>query len=244
MPATIVLVHGSFHGGWCWTKVVAGLLDAGRAVVAVDLPGHAAGTTEPPTDLHGDAAHVREAIDAIRGPVVLVGHSYGGAVITEAAFGHPGVAHLVYLAAIMPDAGESITTAVPPGGSTPPISQPGAELIKPDADGLTLRLSPELVPRLYYHDCSAADVDFALQRLSPQTIASFTQPVSGAAWRTIPATYIVCADDRALPPESQRAYATRAADVVTLPCSHSGFFACPESIVDILRYAANGESRP
>src|SRR4249920_292329 len=97
MPASVVLVHGAWHGAWCWEPVVDGLCARGIDVVAVDLPGHGEdrGTL---TDLHGDAARVREVLDQLEAPVVLVGHSYGGAVITEAGV-HPNVHQLVYVAA-------------------------------------------------------------------------------------------------------------------------------------------------
>jgi len=234
MTATIVLVHGAFHGAWCWHKVVTGLVESGHDVIPLDLPGRAAGDVEAPADLYGDAAHVRKALDQIDGCVMLVGHSYGGAVITQAAAGHPKVVRLVYLAAVMPDEGESVATAIPPGASALPPDTPGGRLMIPQADGLTLRLDPEHAPEAYYHDCAPEDVDQAVSRLGPQAIASIMQPLTGAAWRTIPSTYIVCEEDRALPPDHQRAYATRAHEVLTIPTSHSPFLSRPDLLIDIL----------
>src|SRR4051812_2321482 len=99
--ASVVLVHGAAHSGWCWDRVVAGLTAAGITARAVDLPGHGQDTGAL-TDLHGNAASVTAVLDAMEGPVVLVGHSLGGAVITEAGV-HPKVVRLVYIAAMVLD---------------------------------------------------------------------------------------------------------------------------------------------
>src|SRR3954470_8178352 len=109
MSATVVLVHGAWHGAWCFDRVLPLLEKAGVSAVAVDLPGHGA-DPGPVTDLHGDADRVRSALDGIAGDAVLLGHSYGGAVITEAGV-HPAVRHLVYLCALALDAGESCMAA-------------------------------------------------------------------------------------------------------------------------------------
>ncbi|MHB8467660.1 MAG: alpha/beta fold hydrolase, partial [Acidimicrobiales bacterium] len=109
MTATAVLVHGAWHGAWCWERVAAALANVGVPTLAVDLPGHGA-DPGPLTDLHGDAERVRQVLDAVDGPVVLVGHSYGGVVITEAG-DHRGVSHLVYLCALALDGHETAGTA-------------------------------------------------------------------------------------------------------------------------------------
>jgi len=108
-PATVVLVHGAWHGAWCWERVVARLTAAGVPTIAIDLPGHGA-DDGPLGDLHVDAARVRQALGTAAGPVVLVGHSYGGAVITEAG-DYPAVSELVYLAALTLDTGETCGSA-------------------------------------------------------------------------------------------------------------------------------------
>jgi pimeloyl-ACP methyl ester carboxylesterase len=99
--ATVVLIHGAWHGAWCWDRVVALLETANIPTVAVDLPGHGA-STEPLGDLYTHTAYVHDLLDGIDGPIVLCGHSYGGAVISEAAAGVDTVHHLVYLCAIVP----------------------------------------------------------------------------------------------------------------------------------------------
>ena len=142
MPATIVLVHGAWHGAWCWDRVVEGLAARGVDVVAVDLPGHGA-SRQPLGDLHGDAAVVGRALDALDGPAVVCGHSYGGAVISEGAAGHPNVRHLVYLAALMPDAGESCSTSIPAASRwrAGPVTELGPAMQFSD-DGATVNVDP------------------------------------------------------------------------------------------------------
>src|SRR3954468_22770120 len=110
MTATLVLVHGAWHGAWCWERLTPLLDDAGVPWIAVDLPGHGE-DPGPMTDMYGDADHVRRVLDSVDGEVVLVGHSYGGIVITDVGV-HPAVRHLVYIAAFAVDADESAMSAV------------------------------------------------------------------------------------------------------------------------------------
>ena len=234
MPATVVLVHGAWHGAWCWDRVVEGLAARGVNAVAIDLPGHGA-STEPLGDLHGDAAAVGRALDALDGPVVLCGHSYGGAVISEAAAGHPNVRHLVYLAALMLDTGESCSRSVPmPAGGAPgPESELGPAMQFSD-DGTTVTVDPVAGRGIFYADCSDVDIDWAMARLGPQPAITLQQPVPAAAWREVPSTYVVCADDRAIPPWIQHAFAERATHSVVWPTSHSPFLSQPDLVVDLL----------
>lgn len=240
MTASVVLVHGAFHGGWCWTKVVDGLTAEGIEVVAVDLPGHGVDDTRPIGGLHGDAAHVREVLHTTPGPIVLVGHSYGGAVITEAGANGlggvdgPDVSHLVYLAAVVPDAGEGI------GGASVDLDPEAlaemniTESFVPSDDGLSVRVADDAVRAIFYHDCSDDDVAFAAARLTPQSTESFADIVEGAAWRDIPATYVLCTDDRTVPPAVQAANAARTGTVVEIDASHSPFFSKPDEVVAVL----------
>ena len=202
VPATVVLVHGAWHGAWCWEKVVPLLDAAGIETVTVDLPGHG-DRAGAPADLYEAAAHVRAVLDGVDGPVVLCGHSYGGAVITLAAAGpHPSVRHLVYLAAILPEVGETVGATMPdavPGVVVSPIGH----MITRHDDG-TMTIDPEGAVGALYGDCSAEDVAFALARLSPHSVASFGQEITAAAWHDIPSTYVVCTADGALVAEFQR----------------------------------------
>ncbi|MFO1536678.1 MAG: alpha/beta fold hydrolase [Actinomycetota bacterium] len=233
MTVTVVLVHGAFHGGWCWDRIVPGLTGAGLPPVVVDLPGHGVGDPGPVGDLSDDAAHVRAVLDGCAGPVLLVGHSYGGAVITEAAAGRADVGHLVYLAAMVPDVGETIggaSAGVDPGAASMTITT----AFVPAADGATVRVADHAVREIFYHDCADADVEFARARLSPQSTASFAATLTGAAWRDVPSTYVLCTDDRTVPVPVQEANAARTGATVTLPTSHSPFFSAPDDLVDVL----------
>lgn len=217
---TVVLVHGAWHGPWCWAAVLAGLDERGIASVAVDLPG---------PDLHADADHVRGVLDGLDGPAVLVGHSYGGAVITDAGT-HPAAEHLVYLAAYVPDAGESVSGLARQHGRT---MLADAIIVHDDA---TMTLDPGAVAALY-DDCAPVDVERALHLLRPQASACFVEEPRSVAWRHRPVTYVVCAADRAVPPSAQRAMAERipGAAVVELPgASHSPFLSRPGDLVELL----------
>lgn len=243
-PATVVLVHGAFHGAWCWDRVVPHLEARGVPVLAIDLPGHGADSASP-GDLYAHADALRAVLEGIDGPIVVVGHSYGGAVISEGAAGVDGVAHLVYLAAIVADEGETLGTidvGGPSLGLDADVSEVPAAMLATD-DGF-LVIDPERAVGAFYADCEPADVEFALARLSPQNPATFSQPLRGAAWRTVPSTYVVCSDDRAVSVPFQRALATRTRDRVEMATSHSPFFSAPEPLADlfarIARDAADG----
>ena len=147
MPATVVLVHGACHGAWCWEKVVAGLTDRGIPSVAIDLPGHGA-SPEPLGDLAADAAALRACLDGIDRSVVC-GHSFGGAVVTEGAAGHPGVHHLVYITAFALAPGESTMAAAPEGGDQDTPTKLG-DAIRFADDGTMTFQGPAAVDALYH----------------------------------------------------------------------------------------------
>jgi len=231
--ATVVLIHGAWHGAWCWDRVVPLLEDADIPTVAVDLPGHGA-STEPLGDLYTHVAFVRDLVDGIDGPVVLCGHSYGGAVITEAAAGADNVRHLVYLCAIVPEVGEMLGTVM---ADTVTPEQGRSELgtaMQRNDDG-TMTLDLDAAVPVFYADCSDDDVSAARKQISAHSSASFEQPIRAAAWHDLPSTYVVCTDDRAIVAGFQRAMATsRATTVVELPTSHSPFFSRPEAVAGLL----------
>jgi pimeloyl-ACP methyl ester carboxylesterase len=228
MAATVVLVHGAWHGAWCWDQVIGPLEARGVPVVAIDLPGHGA-SPEPLGDLATDAAALRAALDQVDTAVVC-GHSYGGAVISEGAE-HPAVRHLVYLAAILLDVGESCSATVAVGEPDSTSELDGA--LQPGPDD-TVTIAPAAAPSALYHDCAPADVEWAVARLGPQTFASLTAPATHAAWRRVPSSYVVCRDDRAVPASIQRQLAARAETVVEWPTSHSPFLSRPDLVADLL----------
>ena len=226
VPATVVLVHGAWHGSWCWDDVVTGLRSRGTVAVAVDLPSRSGAGS-----LAADAAFVRAVIQGIDGPVVLCGHSYGGGVITEAAAGLASVDHLVYLCALMLDAGESAMQSV--DVEVPPGSTDLEQAIMVGDDG-TIRVDPATAVSAFYADVTPALAAAATDHLTPQPAASLAEGPSAVAWRDIPSTYVVCTDDRAIPVVVQRALAARATTTVEWPTSHSPFLSRPELVVDLL----------
>jgi pimeloyl-ACP methyl ester carboxylesterase len=228
----VVLVHGAWHGAWCWSTLQAGLDRRGIASLAVDLPGHGSSTL-PLGDLHGDARHVVEVIDHWRRPVVLVGHSYGGAVITEAAASAPLVQHLVYLAAFAPLAGDSVMSTL--------LSFDRREValgaaMRPQDDGTTL-LDPELAPEALYGSCPPEVIAPALARLSPQPTATMVQPVTGSPRDTVASTYVVCTHDRSVHPDHQVLMAARCGTSITLEADHSPFLSMPDATADVIEAA-------
>jgi hypothetical protein len=154
-------------------------------------------------------------------------------VISDGAAGVPSVAHLVYLAAIVADEGETMTTIMPG------VADFGAEVsevpgaMSMDDDGF-LVIDPAAGVSAFYADCSDDDVAFALARLGRQNATTFAQPIRAAAWRTVPSTYVICTEDRAVGPAFQRSLATRTTDQVELATSHSPFFSAPDELADVL----------
>jgi len=222
-PATVVLVHGAWHGSWCWDQVRAELRRAGVASVAVDNPS----VTTPGSDLQADVANVGAALDALDGPVVLVGHSYGGGVISDAA-AHPNVVHTVFLTAFPLDVGESVAANNLEGGEDMELTQ---ALV---FEGDSITVDPDRVVHFFYHDCDDAVAAAATDRLRPMSFPAMAGPAQSAAWRDKPSTYVVCTEDHTLPVALQRSGAARADQVIELPTSHSPFLSRPEDVARIL----------
>ena len=237
-PATrsplVVLVHGAWHGAWCWAALQAELDRRAIPSLAVDLPGHGASTL-PLSDLYGDAQHVADVVAVQARPVVLVGHSYGGAVITEAAAriaaaGNGPVQHLLYLCAFALDNGESIGALL---GSLPRVPVALNAAMRPGEPGTSV-LDPDTAIPALYNACPPEVARAAAARLSPQPSTTFAQPVAGSPRDTVASTYVVCADDRSIAPEHQQAMATRCGAVVTLPTDHSPFVSMVPETADII----------
>jgi pimeloyl-ACP methyl ester carboxylesterase len=238
----VVLVHGAWHGAWCWSRVVGGLADAAQRAIAVDLPGHG-DDAGPLLDLHGDAERVRAVVDGIGGPVVLAGHSYGGAVITEAG-AHPAVEHLVYVCAFAVDERDTLGAALSDDPEAQAIDHsgrpdPGAALVFAD-DGSCRVRDAEAATALFYADCDPADAAWAWARLGAQPIASLQQSPSAVAWRDTPSTYAVCTEDLAIHPDLQRLMARRCTNAVEWPTGHSPFLNRPDLVVELLASLATG----
>jgi len=232
--ATFLLVHGGWHGGWCWEKLAPLLRAAGQRVIAPDLPGHGADRTPiaaRPWERY--VPSIVALLDAAPEPVVLVGHSSGGMIISAAAAERPEqVRTLVYLAAFLLPAG-----AVPPQVMRDDDeSLLPAALVVDEAAG-TVRVGPARAREVFYHDCGDADAAWALPRLQPEPIpprdAAAASPAAPAG---VPRVYIETLQDRALGPATQRRmYTTLPCErVFSLPTSHSPFISAPAALADCL----------
>jgi pimeloyl-ACP methyl ester carboxylesterase len=219
----IVLVHGGFVDGSGWEKVYRLLRKQGYNVTV---------TQHPTTSLADDVRAVRQVLAAQDGPAVLVGHSYGGAIITEAGT-DPTVAALVYIAAFAPDAGESVATLIAnpaPGAPVPPILPPRDGFLMLDREKFPASFAADVDPELAAF-MAAAQLPWGVEALQ----GAITQP----AWRTRPTWYLVAKDDRMIPPPAQRAMAARAGATVSESAgSHSVFISQPEAVVRLIIAAA------
>lgn len=229
----VVLVHGAWHGAWCWSALQADLDRRGVPSIAIDLPGHGA-STAPLTDLHGDARGVVDVLEVLRRrgieQPVLVGHSYGGAVITQAAAWHPHLSHLVYLAAFAPNDGESVMSALL---SFPP-AKVGLQAAMVGRDDGTSVLDPILAKSALYGDCDPVAADAALARLSPQPNATMSQAVVGSPRDSIASTYLLCTRDDSVHPDHQAIMAERCRSTVRIETDHSPFLSRVSETADLL----------
>jgi len=222
--ANIMLVHGAWADGSCWSKVILLLQAKGYKVTAAQIPL---------TSLSDDIAVTRRLLSASAEPTVLVGHSYGGAVITGAATHAPQVKALVYITAFGLDEGESLDSLSKQG---PP--SPGSGAIEPDSNGF-LWINREKFHKSFAADATndEASVMAAVQR--PLSFASFSEAEGTAAWKTIPSWYLVCSDDQMIPPPAQEFLAKRMnATVRSVPSSHAPFMSRPQEVADIIALAA------
>ena len=230
MAATIVLVHGAWGGAWMWDAVAAELDQRGLAHREMDLPSVGAGAMGK--DVGDDARRVRDVVDEVGGPVILVGNSYGGAVISGASAGHPHVKRLVYLAAMMPKAGEPILEHI--AGSTADEFDGG---ISVNEDGL-LVMDAEVELRTAFQQ-SPPEVHDLVRAHAGEPMSFGADPSNAkldeVGWTTIPSTYVVCAEDRSILPEAQRRWAReRATEVVEWPSDHCPHLSHPDLVADLL----------
>jgi pimeloyl-ACP methyl ester carboxylesterase len=241
--ATFVLVHGSWHGAWCWHRLRPALTALGHRVLASDLPGH--GDDPMPAakvTLRDCAEAVGRAVEAAGEPVVLVGHSFGGIVITQAAEMVPDrLARLVYLSAYLPGNGDSLSRLAAAEKDNPVSTR----LVRtPDGDALLLDRST--VTQLFYADCPEEDVTLALSRLRAEPVTPLVTPVAitGARAGRVPRAYIECLRDLAIPLWLQRQMqaARPCSPVLSLPTGHSPFFAAPGALAALLDGLATAES--
>jgi len=216
--SSVLLVPGSWHGAWAYDDVAERLGREGVTPTAIDLPsnGGAAGLAD-------DAAAVRSALEEIGEPTVVVGHSYGGIAVSEGAAGAPDAVGLVYLCAFMLDVGESLLDVL--------------QHQLPDWISLDEAAGSHIAQRteeVLYGDCPPDVAARARGRLSRQSVAAIATPQGAAAWQSVPSTYLICEEDRAVPPATQEAMSARAGTVHRVASSHSPFLSRPDDVTAII----------
>jgi pimeloyl-ACP methyl ester carboxylesterase len=223
----IVLVHGLWADGSSWSKVIPILKNAGHRIIAVQLPLHS---------LADDVATVKRAIDLVGGPTILVGHSFGGFVITNAGYNNQNVTGLVYVSAFAPDEGESATNFVdvatlPPG------------LLVFDSGGFAY-LNPEMFHGAFIQDANATEAETLAVMQKPAHQSLFTVPSGPPAWKQLPTWFEVSEGDHIIPPDAQRQFAQRMnATTISLNSSHASLVSHPDEIAELILNATKGSTR-
>ena len=222
---TVVLVHGAWADGSSWNKVTEELQRKGFNVVAAQIPL---------TSFTDDVASLRKVLDRQADPLVLVGHSYGGAVLTAAATGHPKVKGLVYVAAIVPDEGETVGEVfhrVAP--------HPSAPKLQPDADGF-LWLDVDAFRAAVAPDASLAEAALMAATQKPISVSCLGQPMGKPAWREKPSWFLITEKDRMVSAETQRFTAARMkSKVVSLSIDHTPLVSKPDAVTELIIETAN-----
>jgi pimeloyl-ACP methyl ester carboxylesterase len=233
---TYVLVHGAWHGAWCWNGVVPGLEASGHKVITPELPGSGADST-PATEvtLEAYANKLVEVLDQQDEKVVMVGHSMGGLAISAAAEIRPDkVGGLVYLSGFLPQSGQSLFSLEEsnPNSSVPPA-------VIPAEDEVTATLQADMVRDLFYHDCSDEDFAYAVAHQHDQALAPLATPVeiSDENFGSVPRYYIELLSDRAIHIDMQRQMiaASPCKEVFSIDSSHSPFYSKKAELVETLQ---------
>jgi pimeloyl-ACP methyl ester carboxylesterase len=224
MKPTLIFVHGACvrNGDWWWKRMIEPLAGLGIATATVALPSCGEAGAEL-GDLYDDVDACRQAMAAVDGPVALLGHSYGGMVITEAGVDER-VSRLLYVTSVMADEGQSQGELL--GGEPAPWLDPG--------DDGTIGVRPELIRELFLQDCDEEATEGALARLTRQSLVPFTQAPRRIGWRERPATYIVCTEDLATPAEVQRARVKGDARTVEFEAGHHPFLSRPADFAALI----------
>ncbi|MFI0508099.1 alpha/beta fold hydrolase [Streptomyces sp. WSLK1-5] len=225
---TVVLVHGAFADSSSWGAVISRLQRRGHPVI---------GVANPLRGLAGDSAYVSSVLDTIPGPVILAGHSYGGAVITNAAVGHPHVKALVYVAAFAPDQGESALAILGqyPGSQLPPVLT-----VRPFPGGQDAYVDPADFRQVFAADVPDREARLMAAGQRPLALAAFAEPSGAPAWKNIPSWFLVAGADRAIPPAAERAMALRAGSrtEVIRGASHAVMVSHPDAVTHLIEAAA------
>jgi pimeloyl-ACP methyl ester carboxylesterase len=221
----IVLVHGGWADGSSWSKVIPILQKAGHKVVAVQLPLHT---------LADDVATVKRAIEHIGGPVLLVGHSYGGAVITNAGYNNPNVTGLVYIAAFAPDEGQSLSNFADPAKFP-------KDLFMPDSQGY-IYLNPKIFRENFAQDVDPAEANIMATAQKPFHQSEFVEKSGPPAWKQLPTWYQISEADHMISPDVQHTFAQKMnATTLSLNTSHASYVAHPVEIAEFILNATKGK---
>ena len=233
--STFVLIHGGMHGGWCWYKIVAALERRGHTVIAPDLPGNGHDKTPlAAVTLKMCADSVCKLLDAQKEPVILVGHSMGGATITQTAEYRPDkIRQLVYVSAVLPRTGEPMMALMQQDTQSAALGN-----IVVTEDGLSISIRDSGLRDAFYGDCSEEDIALARLLLCQQSVLPANTPVSTSAanFGRIPRVYIECLKDRAIAPwlQKQMYTASPCHKIISMDTCHSPFFSAPEELGDHL----------
>ncbi|MFF7553728.1 alpha/beta fold hydrolase [Streptomyces olivaceus] len=230
---TVLLVHGAWADSSSWSPVIDRLQAQGYPVQAI---------ANPLRGLASDAAYLKSRIESIEGPVVLVGHSYGGAVIGEAATEEPHVKALVYVAAFAPDEGESLGALVaknPGSHATPDALNPAPFDMGNGVSGVDLSIKPDKYRDVFAAPLSARKANSLAAVQRPISAAALEENATNAAWRGVPSWYLVTRQDHALPPATQRFMAERAhAHTTEVNAPHAVMLTRPDTVTGLIRQAA------
>ena len=221
----IVLVHGGWADGTGWAKQIPVLRDAGHKVIAAQLPTHS---------LSEDVETVKRVISHIGGPTILVGHSYGGEVITNAAYNNPNVTGLVYIAAFAPDEGQSLSSFVDP-------SKFPKELFLVDSGGF-IYLNPEVFRENFAQDVNQSETELMATVQKPFNQSIFMEKSGPPAWKQLPTWYQISDADRMIPPDVERMFAERMnATTINVNASHASYASHPDEITELILNATKGK---
>ena len=219
----IVLVHGTYVDGSSWSKVIPILQNAGHKVIAVQLPLHS---------LADDIATVKRAIDVVGAPVILVGHSYGGFVITNAAYNNSNVKGLVYIAAFAPEEGQSL-------GNFVDLKKFPKGLLVFDKGGFVY-INPEAFGQVIAQDADPAQAKVIAAAQKPFNQSILAEKSGPPAWKQLPSWYQVSENDHAIPPDAERLFAKQInATTISLPSSHASPLSHPNEVAQLILDAAN-----
>ena len=226
---TIVLVHGGWADASSWNAVTQRLQDRGYTVMA---------PANPLRGVQSDSAYLSSVLATIAGPIVLVAHSYGGVLITNAATGNPNIKALVYVAAFAPDLGETVgqLLAMNPGSQAAPPNL----MFRPYPEGVDVYIEPSAFNRVFCADVPARAAAVMAANQRPIDAAALGEPSGEPAWKTIPSWYLVARNDQAIPPATERFMANRAgATTVEVASSHVAMISHPAMVTDLILNAAH-----